>query len=283
MTEFLIKDEDLTGLKDKVVVVTGGSSGIGLATINLALSLGAKAVSADINPPTTLPTSNFLFVKANVAIWTDLTSLFKQAKEKFGRIDYVFANAGISPRANYLQLEASEEGDLKEPNYDLIDVMLKGVMNTATLGVHYMKQQPEGGAIVLMGSSTSLQPLRAPDYSTSKSGTHSFGRSLALLTQISSLPIRINTLLPSWTTTNLLPSFSAIMQGVNHRSQDGSVVARCAIHLMLDATRNGEAVFVADGRFVEVEKAVLAPAYEGIKGVGPSDDEVFARILALSG
>lgn len=52
---------------------------------------------------------------------------------------------------------------------------------------------------------------------------------------------------------------------------------------MLDATRNGEAVFVADGRFVEVEKAVLAPAYEGIKGVGPSDDEVFARILALSG
>lgn len=91
-------------------------------------------------------------------------SLFKLAKEKFGRIDYVFANAGISPRANYLQLETLEDGDLKEPNYDLVDIMLKGVMNTATLGVHYLKQQDEGGAIVLMGSSTSLQPLRAPDY-----------------------------------------------------------------------------------------------------------------------
>lgn len=103
-------------------------------------------------------------MQADVTNWKDLTSLFRQAKEKFGRIDYVFANAGISPRANYLQLEALENGELKEPNYDLIDIMLRGVMNTATLGVHYMKQQPEGGAIVLMGSSTSLQPLRAPDY-----------------------------------------------------------------------------------------------------------------------
>ncbi|TID26370.1 levodione reductase [Venturia nashicola] len=311
MTEFLIKNEDLTGIKDKVVVVTGGSSGIGLATINLALSLGAKAVSADITPPPTIPTSNFLFVKADVSIWTDLTSLFKQAKEKFGRIDYVFANAGISPRANYLRLNLLEDGELMEPNYDLIDIMLRGVMNTATLGVHYMKQQPEGGAIVLMGSSTSLQPMRAPDYctyppfsqlknttpistkpttkpttltsptATSKAGTLAFGRGLALLTSLSSLPIRVNTLLPSWTTTNLLPSFSAIMEGVKHRSQDSSLVAKCAIHLFLDANRNGEGVFVADGRFVEVDKAILQPAYERIKGEGPSDDEIFGRILAL--
>lgn len=73
------------------------------------------------------------------------------------------------------------------------------------------------------------------------------------------------------------------MEGAKHRSQDGSVVARCAAYLMLDKARNGEAVFVADGKFVEVDKAILQPAYEVIKGESPSDDEIFRRILALSG
>ncbi|QDS71169.1 hypothetical protein FKW77_010100 [Venturia effusa] len=283
MTGFLIKDEDLTGLEDKVVVITGGSSGIGLATVNLVLSLGAKAVSADVSPPPKIPPANFLFVKADVTNWRDLTSLFKQAKDKFGRIDYVFANAGVSPRANYLQLETSEDGSLKEPSHDLIDIMLRGVINTATLGIHYLKQQPEGGAIVLMGSSTSLQPLRAPDYSTAKAGTLAFGRGLALQMELAHLPIRVNTLMPSWTTTNLLPSFSAIMEGAKHRSQDSSVVARCAVCMMLDMKRNGEAIYVADGEFTEVDKAILQPAYEKIKGDSPSDDEILRRILALGG
>lgn len=103
-------------------------------------------------------------MQSNVTIWADLSNLFKKAKEHFGRIDYVFANAGIGPRANYLALETDENGDLKEPSYDVLDVNLKSVMNTATLAVHYLKQQPEGGSIVVMGSSTGLQPLRAPDY-----------------------------------------------------------------------------------------------------------------------
>ena len=107
-------------------------------------------------------------MKTNVASWKDLTALFKKAKEQFDHIDYVFANAGIGPRANYLAIETDEKGDLIEPNTDLLDVMLKGVINTACLAVHYMKQQSEGGSVVLMGSSTGLQPLRAPDYCKSR-------------------------------------------------------------------------------------------------------------------
>lgn len=103
-------------------------------------------------------------MKTNVADWAELSNLFKKTKERFGRIDYVFANAGIGPRANYLALETDANGDLKEPSYEVLDVNLKSVMNTAVLGAHYMKEQPEGGSIVLMGSSTGFQPLRAPDY-----------------------------------------------------------------------------------------------------------------------
>jgi len=131
------------------------------------LSLGASVVSGDIQPPPA--TGDFLFVQTDVKCWPDLTKLFKTTKDKHGRIDYVFANAGIGPRANYLALEVDEKGDLLEPNRDTLDVNLNSVVNTATLAVHYLKEQAEGGSIVLMGSSTSLQPLRAADYCKSPS------------------------------------------------------------------------------------------------------------------
>lgn len=132
----------------------------------MLLSLGASVVSGDIQPPPGAEKESpaFLFVQTNVKSWTDLVALFKKAKETHGRIDYVFANAGIGPRANYLALEIDESGELKEPTAEVLDINLKSVVNTACLAVHYLKQQPEGGAIVLMGSSTSLQPVRAPDY-----------------------------------------------------------------------------------------------------------------------
>jgi len=143
-------------------IPAGGSSGIGLATVELLVSLGALVVSADVQAPPA--TGDFLFVKTDVRVWTDLTKLFKATKERHGRVDFVFANAGIGPRANYLALEVDENGDLKEPNKDTLDINLNSVVNTATLAAHYIKDQAEGGSIVLMGSSTGLHPVRAVDY-----------------------------------------------------------------------------------------------------------------------
>jgi NAD(P)-dependent dehydrogenase (short-subunit alcohol dehydrogenase family) len=123
-------------------------------------------VSGDIQSPPaeSSPSSSFTFVQTDVKKWADLAALFKKAKEQHGRIDYAFANAGVGPRGNYMALEADENGDLKEPVHETLDINLKSVINTACLAVHYLKQQTEGGAVVLMGSSTGLQPLRAPDY-----------------------------------------------------------------------------------------------------------------------
>lgn len=140
----------------------GGSSGIGLATVTLLSSLGASVISADINPPPAPHPS--VYVQTDVTQWTSLTKLFKSALAAHGRLDFVFANAGIGPRANYLALDTDADGELLEPATATLDVNLNSVVNTASLAVHYMKTQPQGGSIVLMGSSTSLHPVRAIDY-----------------------------------------------------------------------------------------------------------------------
>ena len=126
------------------------------------MQLGALVVGGDVQPPPA--PGNFLFVQTDVRSWTDLTKLFKAAKEKHGRVDYVFANAGIGPRANYLALEVDENGDPTQPNEDVLNINLDSVVSTTTLAAHYLKDQSEGGSIVIMGSSTALHPVRAVDY-----------------------------------------------------------------------------------------------------------------------
>ncbi|EAT85075.1 hypothetical protein HBI56_075520 [Parastagonospora nodorum] len=279
MTDFQIKNEDLTGFKGKVAIITGGSSGIGLATVELLISLGALVVSADIQEPPA--TGDFLFVSADVRKWNDLTKLFKAAKEKHGRVDYVFANAGIGPRADYLNLGEDANGELQEPNKDTLDINFSSVVNTVTIGAHYMKSQPEGGSIVIMGSSTGLHPVRAVDYSTAKAGVIGFGRSFARLVEVAGLPIRVNTLAPSWTATQVLPDLKTLLAAVSQDCQSTDVVARAVAYLMATKSRHGDLIFVCDGKFKEIEKAVLAPAYETIKGDAPSDDAVLAKVLAL--
>ena len=147
----------------------GGSSGIGLSTVALLLAQGATVVNGDVQAPPEAPAAaaaegRFTYVATDVARWADLVALFKRAKAAHGRVDHVFCNAGVGPRADFLAADVDAAGDLKEPTYALLDVGLRGLMNTATLAVHHMRDQPEGRSIVIMGSTTGLQPLRAVDY-----------------------------------------------------------------------------------------------------------------------
>ncbi len=75
-----------------------------------------------------------------------------------------------------------------------------------------------------------------------------------------------------------------LMKAISHEAQPTLVVARAAAYLMVDASRHGDVIYVSDGKYTEIEKGVLWPAYLSIKGEGnPSDDEVLARMSGLAG
>lgn len=141
----------------------------------MLLSLGASVVSADLQPPPQAryhphkheASGDFAFVRTDVVIWAELVALFDRTRQLHGRVDHVFANAGIGPTADFLSTAVDDGGVLKEPAYDSMAVGLKGVMNTATLGVYHIRQHGGGGSIVITGSAAGLQPLRAVDYGAS--------------------------------------------------------------------------------------------------------------------
>ncbi|KAH7190340.1 hypothetical protein BKA60DRAFT_472528 [Fusarium oxysporum] len=300
MAEFVFENEDLTTLKGNVIVVTGtqntarlgsphpspggGSSGIGLATVELLLSIGASVVNGDVQAPEKEMAGAYEFIKTDVTKWEELLALFNKAKETHGRIDHVFANAGIGPRADYLSTQLDQAGNLMEPSSQNLDINLKGVINTSTLAIHHLRQQAEGGSIVITGSATGLQRFRAVDYGNyCKHGVLGFGRGLVPLLKAAQLPIRVNTLAPSWTDSNVVPSLKSLLNSINVDVQPASVVARCAVYLMADTTMNGQVVHVQRGKYAEVDTAVLIPAYRKIKGDDyPSEDEVFERLAAAA-
>ncbi|KAI7281237.1 hypothetical protein KC345_g4216 [Hortaea werneckii] len=283
MATFTIKEKDLTALKDTVVVVTGGSSGIGLATTSLLLKLGAAVIIGDINPPPAQQQQHddkLTFVKTDVSKWEDLVHLFKQAKTHHSRIDHVFANAGISSRANYLEDHfAPDTGELLEPSRTTLDINLRGVINTAYLGMHYMRTQtPQGGSVVLTASASSFQRFRVTDYTTAKHGVLGFMRGILPALSAAELPIRVNALAPDWTATGILPP--QLVRILGSQIQGPEVVAEAAALCMVDQARQGQLIYSRGGVHREVEEGVLMPAGREIVGKGgQGDDAMLERMM----
>lgn len=262
---------------------TGGSSGIGLANVNFLLEHGAHVVNGDLNPGS-LAHQNLTFHRTDVTSWPDLISLFKQAKSTSpsGKINHVFANAGITSHANYLSEALDSNGDLLEPTSKTLDINLKACINTCTLAIHHLRSQPEGGSIVATASASAYQPLCVADYTASKHGVLGFMRGMNSSIAQAGLPIRINAIAPSWTVSRILDTHE-MFEEVGGLVQPASAVAPSVALLMADEGRNGQLIFSERGRYWEIEEGILKPAWLQVRTPGAQAlDETLGLVMKLA-
>ena len=177
-------------LEGKVALVTGGNSGIGLATAKEFVGEGAYVFitgrrERELAAAVDEIGRNIRGVRADVSASADLDRLFSQIKNEKGKLDIVFANAGV---AKYAAL-----GQITEELYDAIfDINVKGVLFTAQKALPLM---PEGASIILNASIVGSKGLPANSvYSATKAAVRSFARTWT--TDLKERHIRVNVVSP---------------------------------------------------------------------------------------
>jgi NAD(P)-dependent dehydrogenase (short-subunit alcohol dehydrogenase family) len=193
-------------LDGKVAVITGGCSGIGLATVRRFAEEGAKVVIGDLDDvtgPRIAEEVGGTFVRVDVVSKEDVDRLFRTAKETHGSVDIAFNNAGISPPEDDSILDTDLEAWRRVQEVNLTSVYL-----CCKAALPYMLEQKKGSIIntasfvAVMGAATSQI-----SYSASKGGVLSMSRELGV--QFARDGVRVNALCPGPVNTPLLQELFA--------------------------------------------------------------------------
>jgi NAD(P)-dependent dehydrogenase (short-subunit alcohol dehydrogenase family) len=246
-------------LEGKTALVTGGSSGIGLATAKRFVSEGAHVFITGRREPELAAAvreigRNVTAVRGDVASLDDLDRLFARIEREKGRLDTVFANAGV---ADYAPL-----GTITEEHYDAIfDVNVKGLLFTVQKALPLL---PDGASIILNASIVASKGLGANSvYSATKAAVRSFARTWT--TDLKPRRIRVNAVSPGLTDTPGLNDLLASAETGRERRNSITTsiplgrmgtpdeVARAVVFLASDDSSyiTGTELFV-DGGFAQV-------------------------------
>lgn len=173
--------QDWLGLADKVVIVTGGASGIGKHVATTLLEAGAKAVIVDMNVKTGDTLDGAYCVQCNVTDKNSVQAMADAVVKEYGRIDALVNNAGINlPRLLVDVAGEKPEYELNEESFNkMFAVNVKGVFLCAQACAKQMLKQG-GGVIVNMSSESGKEGSQGQSaYSATKGAVDSFSRSWA--------------------------------------------------------------------------------------------------------
>ena len=206
-------------LEGKVAVVTGGCSGIGLATVRRFAQEGAKVVIGDVNDELGAQIAGEAggaYVHCDVTDKDQVDAMFATAKDRFGSVDIAFNNAGISPPEDDSILDTDLDAWRRVQEVNLTSVYL-----CCKAALPYMLEQKSGSIIntasfvAILGAATSQI-----SYSASKGGVLSMSRELGV--QFAREGIRVNALCPGPVNTPLLQELFA---------KDAERAARRLVHI----------------------------------------------------
>ncbi len=194
-------------LEGKIALITGGNSGIGLATAKQFVNEGAYVFITGRRDPELAAAvkeigKNVTGVQGDVSNLGDLDRLFAQIKQEKGRLDVVFANAGFAKLAPL--------GKITEEDYDsLFNSNVKGLLFTVQKALPLM---PDGGSIILNASIVASKGFSEwSGYSATKAAVRSFARTWTA--DLKARRIRVNAVSPGFTDT---PPWHAI-EGAEER------------------------------------------------------------------
>ncbi|MDB5081078.1 MAG: short-chain dehydrogenase/reductase [Chloroflexi bacterium] len=194
----------MKSLEGRVAVVTGAGSGIGKAAAILLAKQGVKLAALDFSQDELNQSSEeikqnggtVLPLVVDVSNPEQMQKAIQQTGDKFGRIDFVFANAGINGVLAPLE-------DLDPDEWDkILDTNLKGTFLTVKYAVPFLKKQ--GGAVVITASvngTRNFSNTGASAYSSSKAGQVAFAKMIAL--ELAEWKIRVNAICPGAIRTNI--------------------------------------------------------------------------------
>jgi len=223
-------------LQDRVAVVTGGGSGIGLATARRFAQEGARVVVADIDTAAGKSAATEiggLYVETDVTDEAQVRTLFRRAVDTYGGLDIAFNNAGISPPEDDSILTTGLEAWQRVQQVNLTSVYL-----CSKYAIEHMLTRGKGSVIntasfvAVMGAATSQI-----SYTASKGGVLAMSRELGV--QFARRGIRVNALCPGPVNTPLLRELFAA---------DPDRAARRLVHVPV-------------GRFAEPEEIAAAVAF----------------------
>jgi len=196
-------EEYMNKLEGKIALITGGNSGIGLATAKQFVNEGAYVFVTGRRDPELAAAvkeigRNVTGVQGDVSNLADLDRLFAQIKHEKGKLDIVFANAGMAKYAAF--------GKITEELYDLtFDINVKGLLFTVQKALPLL---PDGASIILNASIVASKGLSSNSvYSATKAAVRSFARTWT--TDLKARRIRVNAVSPGSTDTSGLSDLLA--------------------------------------------------------------------------
>ena len=263
-------------LQDKVAIITGGASGMGLATVHRFLEEGAKVVIADFNETTGVEAvtqakragyeDSVSFVKTDVANEKDIEQMIAHAHRVFGSVDIVFNNAGVGGAIGPLTETTVGDWDYT------FDVLAKGVFLGIKHAAIYMKAHNISGSIINTASIAGLSGDGWPlVYSAAKAAVISLSQSAAV--ELAADNIRVNAICPGFIVTPLA-------DGGNRESAEGKFAgAQPWPDFGQGKHIAGAALFLAsdDSEFVTGEHIVVDG---GLTAAGPELSKKFPKSSA---